>query len=42
MTAYISDTSILASHDEFKDCATQELHSASGANEDFKDHSSNS
>jgi len=42
VTAYIIDTGILASHDEFKDRATQELNSAGGANEDCKDHSSNS
>ena len=38
MTAYIIDTGILASHDEFEDRATQEFNSAGGANEDCHGH----
>ena len=38
VTAYIFDTGILASHDEFRDRATQEFNSAGGENKDCDGH----
>ena len=38
MTAYIINTDILASHNEFEDHATQNFNSTGGANEDCNGH----